>query len=405
MDVNLIQDIEALFSPETIPNPHIAYAAARRHGNLIPIAELQTVVAFGLDDVNALFKHPNVSSDRLGEPTDSSFGARLMRPMMLFHDHASHARLRGLVAQAFTPTAVAQTKEIIAAVCDELLREHAQRGGDFISNVAVPFPLRVIAKLLGLEQIDQIAFRRWADGLAVLLDDQPLEETQAQQMADDLTQMQMYFRKSADELRTSNHPGVLGAMARAEYQGQRLSSDELVSNAALMVSAGFETTTYLIAGSMLAFSQFPEQWQLLREQPELVVNATEECLRFVSPVQLTSRIVSTAFEHNGVEMSAGSQVTLMLGAANRDPQRFTDPETFQINRANANKHLAFASGPHYCLGAPLARLEMQVFLECLMAKYPDFHVPEQALEYRPNFAVRGLVRLEVELEGNRAGLR
>ena len=399
--MDFIQDMQALFSPEAITNPHIAYAAARRHGNLIPIAEWQTVLAFGLDEVNALFKHPNVSSDRLGAPAESGFGARLMRPMMLFHDHASHARLRGLVAQAFTPTAVAQTKEIIAVVCDELLQEHAQRGGDFISNVAVPFPLRVIAKLLGLEQIDQIAFRRWADGLAVLLDDQPLEETQAQQMAEDMTQMRMYLRKSADDLRASNHPGVLGAMARAEYQGQRLSSDELVSNAALMVSAGFETTTYLIAGSMLAFSQFPEQWQLLLRQPELVVNATEECLRFVSPVQLTQRIVRNSFEYGGIQMPAGSHVSLMLGAANRDPQRFTDPETFQIDRANANKHLAFASGPHYCLGAPLARLEMQVFLECLLAKYPDFHVPAQRLEYRPNFAVRGLVALEVELGGKR----
>lgn len=398
MNMNLIQDMQALFSPETIPNPHIAYAAARRHGSLIPIVEWQTVMAFGLDEVNVLFKHPNVSADRLGE---SSFGAQLMRPMMLFHDHASHARLRGLVAQAFTPTAVAQTKEIITTLCDDLLQEHAQQGGDFLSNVAVPFPLRVIAKLLGLEQIDQIAFRRWADGVALLLDNQPLEETQAQQIADDMTQMQTYFRESADELRASNHPGVFGAMARAEYQGQRLSSEELVSNAALMVSAGFETTTNLIAGSMLAFSQFPQQWQLLLEQPDLMVNATEECLRFISPVQLTERIVRNTFEYNGIELAAGSHVTLMLGAANRDPQRFTDPETFQINRTNANKHLAFASGPHYCLGAPLARLEMQVFLECLMAKYPDFRVPEQPLEYRPNFAVRGLVSLEVELGGGR----
>ena len=155
VNMDFIQDMQALFSPETIPNPHIAYAAARRHGNLIPIAEWQTVLAFGLDEVNALFKHPNVSSERLGEPAKASFGARLMRPMMLFHDHASHARLRGLVAQAFTPTAVAQTKEMITAVCDELLQEHARHGGDFLSNVAVPFPLRVIAKLLGLEQIDQ----------------------------------------------------------------------------------------------------------------------------------------------------------------------------------------------------------------------------------------------------------
>ena len=396
--MDLIQDMQALFSPETLPNPHIAYAKARAHGDLIPIAEWQTVMAFGLDEVNALFKHPSVSSNRLGEAIESSFGAQLMRPMMLFHDHASHGRLRGLVAQAFTPTAVAQTKEIIAELCNELLDEHAQQGGDFLSNLAVPFPLRVIAKLLGLEQIDQIAFRRWADGLAILLDGQPIEESRAQQIAQDLTQMQTYFRTSADELRASKHPGVLGAMAQAEHEGQRLSSEELVSNAALMVSAGFETTTNLIAGSMLAFSQFPEQQQLLLEQPELIPNATEECLRFVSPVQMTQRIARSRFEHNGLEIAAGSHINLMLGAANRDPKRFTDPETFQVNRANANKHLAFASGPHYCLGAPLARLEMQVFLECLLAKYPNFCVPEQPLEYRPNFAVRGLVRLEVQLE-------
>jgi cytochrome P450 len=353
--------------------------------------------ALSVDAVNVLFKHRHVSAHRLGEMPPDWFATKLLQPMMLFHDVPSHTRLRGLVSQAFTPKAIAETREAIAALTDELLAEHAKKGGDFVANVAVILPMLVIAKLLGLEQVDRVAFRRWATALAITLDGRTLDQADQTQLTKDTEEMFAYFREAANDMRKGNKPGVLGAMARAEADGDKLSNDELLSNAVLLLGAGFETTTNLIAGSVLEFSHHPEQWQLLRERPELIPNAAEECLRFVSPVTGTDRLVKESLTFEGQVLPQGIHVSLLLGAANRDPKMFIDPDKFDITRANASQHVAFASGPHYCLGAPLARLEMQVFLERLVLKYPDFSVPQQKIEYNPNFTLRGLKRLEVHL--------
>jgi cytochrome P450 len=398
MTMNPQADLEALFSPEALQNPYPSYARARVHGDLVHVPNWNSALAFSLEAVNALFKHPHVSANRLGPMSPDWFGTKLMQPMMLFHDAPSHTRLRSLVSQAFTPKAILETKETIAALTDELLREHADQGGDFLTNVAVPLPMLVIAKLLGLEQVNRAAFRRWADALAVMLDGTASSAADQAQLERDTSDMRAYFREAADQMRDSNAPGVLGAMARAEADGERLSSDELLANAGLLLGAGFETTTNLIAESMINFSNHPDQWQHLLEHPEQSVNAVEECLRYSPPVPATGRVVTTDLEWGGQAIPKGTGLTLMLGAANRDPQKFEHPEVFDITRGNANQHVSFASGPHYCLGAPLARLEMQVFLERLALHYSKFVVPQQRLEYKPNFSIRGLTKLEVKLE-------
>jgi cytochrome P450 len=395
--MNMETDLQALFSPEVIQNPYPLYQRIRSHGELLHVPNWNNAFALSIDAVNALFKHRLVSANRLGEMSPDWFATKLLQPMMLFHDAPSHSRLRSLVSQAFTPKAIAETREAIAVLTDELLGEHAKKGGDFVSNVAVLLPMLVIAKLLGLEHVDRTSFRRWATALAITLDGSTLAQADQAQLAKDTDEMFAYFRESANDMRVGNKPGVLGAMARAEADGEKLSSDELLSNAVLLLGAGFETTTNLIAGSVLEFSKHPEQWQLLRERPEFIPNAVEECLRFVSPVAGTDRLVKENLEWRGQVLPKDSHVSLMLAAANRDPKAFIEPEKFDITRSNASQHVAFASGPHYCLGAPLARLEMQVFLERLALKYPEFSVPEQRLEYNPNFTLRGLKRLEVTL--------
>jgi cytochrome P450 len=395
--MTLQNDLEALFAPEALQNPYSSYERARAHGELVHIPGWNNAFAFSIDAVNAIFKHPHVSADRLGPMSPGWFGTKLMRPMMLFHDAASHLRLRGLVSQAFTPKAIAETRDAIALLTDELLTEHASKGGDFLTNVAVPLPMLVIAQLLGLEDVDRAAFRRWADALAVTLDGAASQAADQAQLERDTSEMMVYFRQAADDMRDKSAPGVLGAMARAEADGERLSSEELLANAALLLAAGFETTTNLIAGALINFSNHPDQWQRLLEHPELAPNATEECLRFSPPVPATGRLATQNLEWRGQTIPQGTSITLMLGAANRDPQKFEQPEIFDITRANASQHVSFASGPHYCLGAPLARLEMQVFLERLALKYPRFTVPQQRLEYRPNFSIRGLTRLTADL--------
>lgn len=390
-------DFQQLFTPEALQNPYPVYQRLRSYGELMYVPTWNQALALSVDAVNALFKHRNISANRLGEMPPDWFATKLLQPMMLFHDAPSHTRLRGLVSQAFTPKAITETREAIAALTDELLEEHAKKGGDFVSNVAVILPMLVIAKLLGLGQVDRAAFRRWATALAITLDGTTLGQADQTQLARDTEEMFTYFRKAANEMRDGNKPGVLGAMARAEADGERLSNAELLANAVLLLGAGFETTTNLIAGGVLEFSRHPEQWQLLRERPDLIPNAVEECLRFVSPVTATDRLVKETIEWNGQILPTSIHVSLMLGAANRDPKTFADPDKFDTTRHNASQHVAFASGPHYCLGAPLARLEMQVFLERLVLKYPDFSVPKQKLEYNPNFTLRGLQRLEVKL--------
>ncbi len=387
--------IGAIFSPHALPDPYVGYARASAYGEVLPFEG--SVYVFGWEAVNALFKHPNARADRLGELPLEWFGTRLLKPMMLFHDGASHSRLRGLVSQAFTPKAVQETRATIAEITDELLEYHAQHGGDFLTNVAVPLPMLVIAKLLGLEPVDRVAFRHWADALIIVLDGNALTEENHAQVAAHIQEMLEYFDTTANALSMNQAPGVLGAMARAESEGQHLSREELLANAALILAAGFETTTNLMAGAILEFARFPEQWQKLLDNPDLIGNATEECLRFVTPVQLTSRGLGGDTECFGQILPKGYDVNLFLGAANRDPSKFANPNTFDIARSNASQHVSFVSGPHYCLGAPLARLEMQVFLERLALKYPRFTIPEQALEYRHTYAVRGLVRLEVKL--------
>ena len=397
--MNVEADLQALFEPQALHNPYLGYEKAREHGQLVPMPAWGSAFAFGLEAVNAMFKHPNASANRLGQSQDW-FSQHLLQPMMLFHDSGSHLRLRSLVSQAFTPKAIAETRAVIASLSQELLEYHATHGGDFLTNVAVPLPMLVIAKLLGLETVDRVAFRNWADALVIVLDGSSLNQTNAGKLQQQIGEMLNYFEKSAETIKMQNASGVLGAMARAEAEGQRLSREELLANAALLLAAGFETTTNLIAGAMLAFSDNPSQWQKLLEHPEWGVNATEECLRFVTPVQATSRLLTADTQWLEYSLPKGTHLSLMLGAANRDPTKFTNPDQFDIARVNANQHVAFASGAHYCLGAPLARLEMQVFLEQLGLYYPDFVVPAQTLTYRPNFSIRGLMGLEVQLIPN-----
>jgi cytochrome P450 len=395
--MSLETSLQTLFTPEAQQNPYPIYQRIRSHGELIYIPGWINAFAFSIDAVNAIFKHHHVSANRLGEMPADWFATKLLQPMMLFHDAPTHTRLRGLVSQAFTPKAIAETRETIAVLTDELLAEHKKTDGDFVSNVAVLLPMLVIAKLLGLEDVDRAAFRRWATALAVTLDGSTLAYADQTRLARDTDEMFAYFREAANDMRNGNKPGVLGAMAKAEADGDKLSNDELLSNAVLLLGAGFETTTNLISGAVLEFSRHPGQWQLLRERPDLIPNAVEECLRFVSPVTATDRLVKDSLVFDGHHLPAGIHVSLMLGAANRDPKTFANPDKFDISRKNASQHVAFASGPHYCLGAPLARLEAQVFLERLTLKYPDFSVPKQKLEYNPNFTLRGLKKLEVKL--------
>ena len=392
---SLQADVEAVYTPTALPNPYPAYENLRRHGDLIVIPEWNSAFVLGLEPVNAIFRHAHARAERMGDPnehdaSDYPTSLNLLRNMMLFHDHAAHARLRGLVSQAFTPRAIEETHEFITGTVQGLLAEFNANGGDFVSSVAVPIPMLVILELLGVSSAEREKFKIWTTSLVHLFNGMMNDQIER-----DAIEMRSYFNGLANELRTSDRGGVLAAMARAEAGA--LSNDELLSNAVLLLAAGYETTTSVIAGATLEFSRQPDAWQTLLEHPEHLPTAVEESLRLVSPVQGTSRMAGQDLEVQGQTIPAGTNISLLLGAANRDPKRFSDPARLDVTRANAKEQVAFASGPHYCLGAPLARLEVRTFLETMLKTYPGYQVPDQPLEYAGNVVLRGLGRLEVRL--------
>ena len=395
--MNLETDLQAMFSPAAHANPFPLYEAVCRHGSVLPMPQWNTNFVLSLEAVQKVFRLPSVSADRMGGMAhlEDTASMNLLRNMMLFHDGANHARLRGLVSSAFTPRAVEETRDFIAVTVKQLLEQHERHGGNFVKNVAVPLPLLVILELLGVSDTERDNLKRWSESVAALFDGGSMNEERFPAIEKDITDLQAYFRDIADELRAKPRPGVLSAMANS--QGGALSSDELLANAALLMVAGHETTTNLLSGAMLEFARQPEAWQSLLEHPEWVGNCVEELLRIVSPVTLTDRVLTAPLELNGVTMQPGG-VSLMLAAANRDPQHFENPAQLIPNRSNAKDHVAFAVGAHYCLGAPLARLEAKVFLDVMLEHYPQFRVNQASAMYRENVSLRGLNMLEVQLQ-------
>jgi cytochrome P450 len=393
---NLPADLEAMFAPNSFQNPYPHYERLRRYGNVLCLPEWNSAFVLSLESVSSIFRHSGVASgsgsDTPAEPVSTEFPAStaLMNNMMLFHNHASHARLRGLVSQAFTPRAIEETHEFIDGTVTRLLSGFKTSGGDFVSSIAVQIPMLVILELLGVSSTERDQFKAWTTSIVSLFNG-----TSNPRIEQDAVAMRAFFNDLANELRSSSRGGVLAAMARAEAGA--LSNDELLSNAVLLLAAGYETTTSVIAGSTLEFARQAESWKALLEQPELISNAVEESLRLVSPVQLTSRVAVQNLEFEGQKIPAGTNVSLILGAANRDPKRFANPDRLDLTRTNSREQVAFASGPHYCLGAPLARLEIKVFLEAMIKSYPNFRVPEQKIEYAGNTVLRSLDKLEVSL--------
>ena len=402
---------QALFSPQAIEDPYPLYARARELGRaqgtdgLLAVPEWNTTLVFSHEAASAVFRSPAALSGQFFSPeADAQFpeAMRLLRPMMLWHNGLSHTRLRSLATAAFTPRVVAQSRELVQARLDALLSAagKSETDGEFeaVEGLAVPLPVGVITEMLGLSGQDEAKFRAWSGSVAELIGGSNTPEVMAKVETDAL-EMRGYFRGLADELRARPQPGLLSALAAAEDGGERLSSDELLANAVLLLAAGHETTSNLIGAGLLALGRQPDAWAALVENPALAGGMTEELLRHTSPVQRTGRGLAQDVQLGEHTLRAGSFAALMLAAANRDERVFPDPERLDPQRPNAARHLAFASGPHYCLGASLARMEGEVVFRTLAERFPRLTVPQQPVTYRPNFVLRGPLALQVQLNG------
>jgi len=321
-----------------------------------------------------------------------------MNNHMLNLDVPDHTRLRGLVNKAFTARVVSQMEERVQRLADELLNKvQARQQMDLVEQYAYPLPINVIADLIGVPPADRHKFRLWSSGLvspSSTANRNPKKYERTQRIIQDFTS---YLQRLFDQRRAEPQDDLITLLLQAEEDGDKLSESELFSMMILLIVAGYDTTVNLISNGALLLLQHPEQLALLMAEPERFPNTIEEIMRHESPVdRATTRFVATDLEFQGHAMKRGDAVSLVLGSAGRDESQFDNPEQFDITRQNV-KHLGFGMGIHYCLGAPLARLEGQIALETLFRRLPNLRldIEIEKLKWRTNPILRGAQRMPV----------
>lgn len=327
-------------------------------------------------------------------PTLAIRGLGALPDSMLFLDPPDHTRLRALVNKAFTPTVVERLEPRIRALTNALLDDMAAGpDADLVADFAFPLPAAVIAELMGVPLSDRAQFREWSEAIALSLDvTQPAAVHERGGAA--TRELATYFADLLRERRRSPRPDLLSGLLAVEEQGDRLQAGELLAMCILLLVAGHETTKNLIANGTWTLLHHREATAALSACPERFPSAVEELLRFESPVQRTARVTSAEVTIAGITLPPGAFVVAVLGAANRDPAVFTDPERLDLLRSE-NPHVAFGRGIHFCLGAPLARLEGRVALETLWARFPQLEARSPTPDWSDNTLIRGLRSLPV----------
>ncbi len=316
------------------------------------------------------------------------------RQWMLMKDPPDHTRLRTLVHKAFTPKMIERLRVRAEAITNDLIDKAQPKGSmDLIDEFALLLPVTVIAEMLGVPPEDYEILHGWSRGIADTLEFFEGEEVAALG-AKATVEFSEYLRKLIAERRKAPQEDLISALVASEAEGDKLSESEMVAMCILLLFAGHETTVNLIGNGTLALMRNRDQWDKLKANPSLIKSAVEELLRYDSPVQSTSRWSMEDMEFAGQHIRKGQQVAPMLGAANRDPARFANPGELDITR-DANPHIAFGNGIHFCLGAPLARMEGQIAFAALAKRLPNLQVVDENPPYRPTLILRGLAHLPV----------
>jgi cytochrome P450 len=383
-------------SPEFRRNPYPYYDLLRTHAPIFYWEVWGITFLTRHEDCSELLRDNRLGRGRPVEPLSQQIPLyKMQMDWMLLQNPPDHTRLRGLVHKAFSPRMVEQLRDMIQHTTDQLLDQvQAQHGMDLITDFAYPLPVTVIAEMLGVPEADRLRFHHWSDALARSLDltDDPAVYDRASVAAAEFTD---YLRELVAQRRVAPTNDLLSALVAVEEAGEQLTENELYATCALLLIAGHETTINLIGNGSLALLRNPSQWRLLQNDASLIRGAIEELLRYDGPVQMTSRTVLEEVKFQGHRFQPGQEVAFMLGAANYDPTVFHDPHTLDVTRKK-NPHLTFGGGIHYCLGAPLARLEGQIAFETLTRRLPNLRFATDTPVYRDNYVLRGLEALPVE---------
>jgi len=323
--------------------------------------------------------------------------ARMLGLWMLLIDPPEHSRLRKLMNKGFSPAVMESLRPQIEVIVQGMLEplRHASEA-ELMHEIAHPLPVRVIAEMLGIPSTMQDQLVQWSTAIATLFGNpsRTLEQSQCAQQA--VLALTAYFRDVVAERRGHKSNDLISLLLEIEEDGEVLTEEELYAQCVMLLFGGHETTRNLIGNGVHALLQHPAELAKLRDHPEMIRTAVEELLRYDSPVQYSSRIVKEELEFCGVRLHEGEIVVFMLGAANRDPQQFKDPDHLNLARLN-NAHLAFGAGGHFCIGSQLARLEGQVAILRMVQQFPRMRLTAQKPDWVPNFILRGLQALPVSL--------
>jgi cytochrome P450 len=310
-------------------------------------------------------------------------------------DAPAHTRLRGLASVAFTPQRVRMLRGHIQEIADHLLDRVQTRGHmDIIADFAAPMPAIVTAEMLGVPTEDHSDLKKWSADFAEMLGNFQHNPDRIPRVLESTNNLTNYFQDAIDKMREHPREGLIHSFMTAEMDGDRLSEEEIIANCVVTMVGGQETTTNLIGNGLLTLMRNPKQLAQLRDDPTLIPSAVEELLRFESPSQHTGRIAREDVEIGGKQIRKGHAVMAIMAAANRDPQRFPQPDQLILDRSD-NKHLAFGWSSHFCFGAPLARMEGQIAFETILRRLPKLEIAPGPLTWRTNSGLRGLTALPV----------
>ena len=392
-----------LLAPQMLANPYPLYDRLRTEAPVHWDPFLHAWVVTRYADVVTVLHDVRFSAQRTPTPdvltrmglAALSPIAQVMVQQMLFMDPPAHTRLRSLASKAFTPRRVDLLQPHIQEIVDGLLdRVQAQGRMDVMADLAYPLPAIVTAEMLGVPTSDCDQLKAWSADFATMLGNFEHNPDHAPRVRRSLEEMTAYFRAAIHQQREAPREGLIHALMTAEYEGDRLSEDEVIANVIITMVGGQETTTSMIGNGLLTLLRHPDQWQKLRADPSLISDAIEEMLRYESPIQHTARMTAQDLELGGQRLRQRQAVIAVLGAANRDPERFPNPDRFDIGRPD-NRHVAFGWAGHFCFGAPLARMEGRVAFETLLRRMPQLTLEPHPPTWQENLCYRGLTALPV----------